>query len=87
MRIKSLTITTLDRGMDLLRKFAYDDSYVGREFYFEVLYPSGEAHKGIALVTSATPENTAQELRKLSLESQVQGLSYSYTPATVTQVL
>lgn len=72
-----------DKGMDLLRKFAYDDTYVGREFYFEVLYPSGEAHRGIALVTSATPENTAQELRKMTMEAQVQGSSYAYTAATV----
>ena len=73
--------------MDLLRKFAYDTAYTGREFYFEVLYPSGEAHKGIALVTSASPENTAQELRKMTLEAQVQGSSYFYQAATVTSVV
>lgn len=73
--------------MDLLRKFAYDITYVGREFYFEVLYPSGETHKGIALVTSASPENTAQELRKMTMEAQVQGSSYEYVAATVTQAL
>ena len=83
-RIKSLAITFLDKGGDLLRKIAYDNTYVGREFYFEVLYPSGESHKGIALVTSATPENTAQELRKFTMEAQVQGSSYSYQAPTVT---
>jgi hypothetical protein len=85
---KKLSIETQciygDRGTDLLRRFAYDTTYVGREFYFEVLYPSGESHKGIALVTSATPENTAQELRKLTCEAQVQGQAYEFLPATVT---
>ncbi len=72
-----------DRGGELLRKMAYDDTYVGREFYFEVLYPSGESHRGIALVTSASPENTAQELRKFTMEATVQGTSYFYQAPTV----
>lgn len=73
-----------DRGGNLLRKMAYDKNYIGREFYFEATYASGEKHQGIGLITSATPENTAQELRSFSMEGMTMGDAYVYSEATVS---
>ena len=69
-----------DRGGAILRKFAFDKAFAGREFYFHLLYPSGEAHEGIALLESASPSNPVQEKRTFSCSAQIQGDTYNYTP-------
>jgi hypothetical protein len=69
-----------DRGGAILRKFAFDKAFAGREFYFHLLYPSGEAHEGIALLESASPSNPVQEKRTFSCSAQIQGDTYIYTP-------
>ncbi|MBN3993830.1 MAG: hypothetical protein HWQ36_25950 [Nostoc sp. NMS2] len=73
-----------DRGGNILRRIAYDKVYVGREFYFSLLFPSGEAHEGIALLESASPTQQVQDKRSFSCNAQVQGDTYIYTaPASV----
>ncbi|MHC5610559.1 MAG: phage tail tube protein [Nostoc sp.] len=69
-----------DRGGAILRKIAYDKAYAGREFYFYLLFPSGEAHEGVALLETASPTNPVQEKRSFSCTAQVQGNTYIYTP-------
>ncbi|MBW4478655.1 MAG: hypothetical protein KME54_17785 [Tolypothrix brevis GSE-NOS-MK-07-07A] len=69
-----------DRGGNILRKIAYDKTYAGREFYFYLLFPSGEAHEGIALLESASPTQQVQDKRAFSCNAQVQGDTYIYTP-------
>lgn len=71
-----------DQGGYILRKIAYDKSFVGREFYFRVDFPSGEAHEGAALMTSASPTQAVQDKRSFSCEAQVQGDSYIYFAPT-----
>jgi hypothetical protein len=75
-----------DRGGAILRRIAYDKTYVGREFYFYLLYPSGEAHEGVALLESATPTNPVQEKRSFSCAAQIQGDTYIYTPSTTVNI-
>lgn len=71
-----------DKGSDVLRKISYDATYVGREFYFELTFASGEKHSGFALLTSASPQGGVQQIRKFQCEAQIQGDSYVYTPPT-----
>lgn len=71
-----------DKGGYVLRKIAYDKTYVGREFYFRLEFPSGEAHEGSALLTSASPTQAVQDKRSFQCEAQIQGDSYIYFPAT-----
>lgn len=75
-----------DRGGAILRKFAYDETFAGREFYFYLLHPSGEAHEGIALLESASPSSPVQEKRSFSCTAQVQGRTYIYTSPTVFNI-
>jgi hypothetical protein len=76
-----------DRGGDILRKIAYDKVYVGREFYFDLLFQSGEQHEGIALLESASPTQQVQDKRSFSCNAQVQGDTYIYTPPAVVEIL
>jgi len=71
-----------DRGGNLLRSIAYDPNYAGLEFWFNLLFPSGESHQGAALLETANPTNPVQEKRTFSCTAQVQGASYIYTPPT-----
>lgn len=75
-----------DRGASILRKIAYDKTYVGREFYFYLLFPSGEAHEGVALLESASPTQQVQDKRSFSCNAQVQGDTYIYTPPAVVNI-
>lgn len=69
-----------DKGGDILRRIAYDKTYIGREFYFVLTFPSGEQHEGAALLTSASPTQGVQDKRSFQCEAQIQGDSYIYTP-------
>lgn len=74
-----------DLGGGILRKIAHQDAFAGREFYFRLAFPSGEAHEGVALLESASPQNPVQEKRAFSCAAQIQGANYFYTaPTTVT---
>jgi hypothetical protein len=75
-----------DRGGSILRRIAYDKTYAGREFYFYLLFPSGEAHEGAALLESASPTQQVQDKRSFSCNAQVQGDSYIYTPPAVVSI-
>lgn len=75
-----------DRGGLLLRKIAYNEAYAGREFYFNLLFPSGEAHAGVALLESASPQNPVQEKRSFACTAQVQGTSYVHTSAPAVDI-
>ncbi|MBO3459942.1 hypothetical protein G7B40_040155 [Aetokthonos hydrillicola Thurmond2011] len=75
-----------DRGGTILRKIAYDKAYVGREFYFYLLFPSGEAHEGVALLESASPTQQVQDKRAFSCSAQVQGDTYIYTPPALVNI-
>lgn len=75
-----------DRGGSILRRIAYDKVYVGREFYFYLLFPSGEAHEGVALLESASPTQQVQDKRSFSCDAQIQGNSYIYTPPAVVNI-
>ena len=75
-----------DRGANILRRIAYEKVYVGREFYFYLLFPSGEAHEGIALLESASPTQQVQDKRSFSCNAQVQGDTYIYTPPAVINI-
>lgn len=75
-----------DRGGAILRRIAYDKTYVGREFYFYLLFPSGESHEGVALLESASPTQQVQDKRSFSCNAQVQGDSYIYTPPAVVNI-
>ena len=75
-----------DRGGAILRKFAFDKSFAGREFYFYLLYPSGEAHEGDALLESVSPASPVQEKRSFSCTAQIQGDTYIYTPPTTYNI-
>jgi hypothetical protein len=75
-----------DRGGNILRRIAYDKVYVGREFYFSLLFPSGEAHEGIALLESASPTQQVQDKRSFSCNAQVQGDTYVYTAPAVVNI-
>jgi len=69
-----------DKGGEILREIAYDKSYIGREFYFLLAFPSGEKHEGAALLNSASPTQGVQDKRSFQCEAQIQGDSYIYTP-------
>lgn len=71
-----------DKGGYVLRRIAYDKTYVGREFYFRLEFPSGEGHEGAALLLSASPTQAVQDKRSFNCEAQIQGDSYIYFPAT-----
>lgn len=71
-----------DQGGYYLRKIAYDKALVGREFYFELKFPSGEKHSGVALLNSASPTQGVQDKRSFQCEAQIQGDSYVYTAPT-----
>jgi len=75
-----------DRGGELLKSIAYDPNYAGLEFYFYLLYPSGESHAGAALLETATPQNQVQDKRSFQCTAQVQGTSYVYTPAPTINI-
>ena len=75
-----------DRGGAILRRIAYDKIYVGREFYFYLLFPSGESHEGVALLESASPTQQVQDKRSFSCNAQVQGDSYIYTPPAIVNI-
>jgi hypothetical protein len=75
-----------DRGGDVLYDIMYEDSDIGREFYFEVRESSGEIHEGVAILNSASPQGGVQQLVNISGSAQVQGDSYVHTKATVTAV-
>ncbi len=75
-----------DRGGNILRRIAYDKTYVGREFYFYLLFPSGEGHEGVALLENASPTQQVQDKRSFSCGAQIQGDSYIYTPPAVVNI-
>lgn len=77
-----LNLTAGDQGGYLLRKVCYDKAYLGREFYFQVAFITGERHEGVLLLNSANPQGAVQDARKFSIEAQVQGSAYYYTGAT-----
>ncbi len=68
-----------DKGGYILRRIAYDEDYIGREFYFKLTFPSGEKHEGVALLLSASPTQGVQDKRSFQCEAQIQGSSYIYT--------
>jgi hypothetical protein len=68
-----------DKGGTVLRKICYDPLYIGREFWFNLTFPSGENHQGSALITTATPTQAVQDKRSFNCEAQIQGASYLYT--------
>lgn len=71
-----------DQGGSLLKKVIYDRTAIGREYYFQGVFKSGEKHEGVLLLTSATPTQAVQDKRSFQCEAQVQGSSYIYTPST-----
>jgi len=75
-----------DQGGELLKKVVYDRTAIGREYYFQGVFKTGEKHEGVMLLTSATPTQAVQDKRSLQCEAQVQGSSYIYTPATAVIV-
>lgn len=75
-----------DLGGETLLDIMYEDSDIGREFYFEVAEPDGEKHEGVAILNSASPQGGVQQLKTVSGSAQVQGSSYVHTKASVTAV-
>jgi len=75
-----------DLGGGILRKIAYQNAFAGREFYFRLAFPSGEAHEGVALLESVSPQNPVQEKRSFSCSAQIQGDNYFYTPPTIVTI-
>lgn len=75
-----------DKGGEVLYDIMYEDSDLGREFYFRVNEADGEIHEGIAILNSASPQGGVQQLVTVSGSAQIQGASYVHTKSTVTAV-
>lgn len=73
-----------DLGGELLKGIMFDDTDIGREFYFQVLESDGEIHEGVAIMNSGSPQGGVHQLKNISGQAQVQGDSYVHTKATVS---
>lgn len=73
-----------DKGGEVLLDIMYEDSEIGRDFYFESTEPDGEKHEGVAILNSASPQGGVQKLKTVSGSAQVQGNTYIHTKATLT---
>lgn len=73
-----------DQGGELLKGIMFDDTDIGREFYFQVLESDGETHEGVAILNSGSPQGAVHQLKKINGQAQVQGDSYVHTKATVS---
>lgn len=75
-----------DKGGEVLYDIMYEDSDIGREFYFQVIEADGEIHEGVAILNSASPQGGVQQLVTVSGSAQIQGSSYVHKKSTVTAV-
>lgn len=71
-----------DQGGNLLKKVIFDGTAIGREYYFQLIFKTGEKHEGVLLLTSASPTQAVQDKRSFQCDAQIQGSSYIYTPST-----
>jgi hypothetical protein len=71
---------------DIILDMSYDYDNVGREGYLDILFPSGERHRGYALMTTSTPAGQVQAKRSMTLEWQFQGSCYEYISAPIANV-
>jgi hypothetical protein len=73
---------TGDLGGGVLLGILRNPNKLAKEVYFQVITSEGETHTGAAIVTAGPEAGNIQDIRKISCELQVQGLSYAFTAAT-----